>query len=169
MRSLWNLLRNGLRWLLLGELACPLLLGVDRSFRFFCFGVSWLLLSLLCLGICGWAAALKRSQWRLFLITAFHQTAYLRSRYFVSVSHSKLSFDSFMFLILCIKRCMAFLLTHSTVASIEERLSTIEYIKSLRLKTSRRIQAKSTRCACIRAASIYLNLYYPKAKNLVSL
>jgi len=48
---------------------------------------------------------------------------------------------------------MAFLLTHSTVASMDGRLFTIEYLKSLRLKTSRRIQAKATRCACIETVS----------------
>ncbi|GEM_PF-4030761 len=67
------------------------------------------------------------------------------------------------------KRCKAFLLTHSTAASRDGRLFTIEYLKSLRLKTSRRIQAKATRYACISAASLSLNPYSPKPKDLASL
>jgi hypothetical protein len=85
------------------------------------------------------------------------------------MSRSKLLFDRFMFRIICIKRRIAFLLTHSTVASINAKLLTTQYLKSLHLKTSRRIQAKATKCTYISAASLSLNLNSPKPKTLTPL
>jgi hypothetical protein len=53
----------------------------------------------------------------------------------------------FEFLTRCMKRCIALFRIQSTDPSRGNMLFTIEYLRSLRLKTSRRVQARKTRCA----------------------
>jgi hypothetical protein len=60
------------------------------------------------------------------------------------MSLSRLLVDRFAFPNLCMKRCIAFLRIQSTVASKESKLFRIEYLRSLRLKTSRRVWARTT-------------------------